>query len=99
VLDVMGGNFGSEYHHFCFLDLVITGRTVQALVDLGASHKFLKTKVAKEMGLKVSSCGVAVKEVNSKEKEVADVASSFHIRLDKWEGRENFMVMHMDKRS
>jgi hypothetical protein len=37
-----------------------------------------------------------VKEVNSKEKETTGVSSSVHIRLDKWEGWANFIVMPMD---
>jgi hypothetical protein len=78
------------------VDLVINGRTMQALVDSGASHNFLKTEVVKELGLRVSPCGAVVKEVNSKEKETTGVSSSVHIRLDKWEGRANFIVMPMD---
>jgi hypothetical protein len=68
-LGALGGNFGSQDHQLCFVDLVINGRTMQALVDSGASHKFLKTEVEKELGLRVSPCRAAVKEVNSKEKE------------------------------
>jgi hypothetical protein len=62
----------------------------------GASHNFLKTKVAKEPRLRFSPCRDALKVVNSKEKAKTSVASSIHIRLDKWKGWDNFTVMAMD---
>jgi hypothetical protein len=95
-LGALGGNLGSQDHQLCFVDLVINGRTMQALVDSGASHNFLKTEVVKELGLRVSPCGAAVKAVNSKARETTGVASSVHIRLDKWEGWANFIVIPMD---
>jgi predicted aspartyl protease len=61
------------------MDLVMSRRIVQALVDLGASHNFLKTEVAKELGLRVSSCGVVVKASKSMEKATTGVSSSIHI--------------------
>jgi hypothetical protein len=80
----------------CFLGLVINRRTMQALVDSGVLHNFLKAEVAKEMGIRVSPCRATVKAVNSKEKAATSVSSLVHIWLDKWESRANFRVMHMD---
>jgi predicted aspartyl protease len=42
-------------HKLCFVDMIINDRTVQALVDTGASHNFLKAELAKELGLKVTT--------------------------------------------
>jgi hypothetical protein len=51
-LGVLGGKLGSQDHQLSFVDLVINGRIMQALVDSGASHNFLKIEVAKELGLR-----------------------------------------------
>jgi predicted aspartyl protease len=63
----------------CFVDLVINEIILQSLVDTGASHNFLKTKVAKELGLRFSPCGVVVKVVKSKAKASIGVASLVYI--------------------
>jgi hypothetical protein len=63
------------------VDPIINKRTIQSLVNLGVLHNFLKTEVAKELELRVSPCGVTVKEVNSKEKAAAGVASQFTFDL------------------
>jgi hypothetical protein len=81
---VLGGNIGSQYHLLCFVDLVIKGRKMKYLVESIASHKFMKKKVVKEMGLRVSLCGAMVKEVNSKAMEITGFTSLVHILLDKW---------------
>jgi hypothetical protein len=60
-------------------------------------QKFLNTELVKEFGLRVSSCGVGVKEVNSKAKETTCVSSSIHIQIDKWEGWGNSTMMPVDE--
>jgi hypothetical protein len=77
--------------------MVLNGRMMQSLVDLGTSDNFLKTKVVKELGLTVSPCEAMVNTMNSKEKVVVGFASSVHIWLDKWEGWVNFTVIPMDE--
>ena len=60
-------------------------------------QKFLNIELVKEFGLRVSLCGVGVKEVNSKAKETTCVSSSIHIQIDKWEGWGNSRMMLVDE--
>jgi hypothetical protein len=60
-------------------------------------QKFINIELVKEFGLRVSSCGVGVKEVKSKAKETTCVSSSIHIQIDKWEGWGNSMMMSVDE--
>jgi hypothetical protein len=45
----------------CYVDLIINGRTIQALVDSGASHNFLWKELASELGLRVGPCVLSIK--------------------------------------
>eukprot|EP00253_Pinus_taeda_P023421 PITA_23421 len=54
-----------------FVDLMVHGKTIQALVDTGATHNFMTTRLAKEVGLMIFPSNVEVKAMNSRAK-VAD---------------------------
>jgi len=60
-------------------------------------QKFINIEIVKESGLRVSSCGVGVKEAKSKEKETTCVSSSIHIQIDKWECWGNSGMMLVDE--
>jgi hypothetical protein len=72
-------NQGKNINQLCYVDLIINGRTIHALVDFSASHNFLKKELASELRLRVGLCGASVKVVNSKAKETIGVASTVHI--------------------
>jgi len=36
-----------------FMDLMVHGKTIQDLVDMGATHNFMTTRLAKEGGLMI----------------------------------------------
>jgi hypothetical protein len=40
-------NQGKNLNQLCYVDLIINGRIIDALVDSGASHNFLKNGVGK----------------------------------------------------
>eukprot|EP00253_Pinus_taeda_P017999 PITA_17999 len=54
-----------------FVDLMVHGKTIQALVDMGATHNLMTIRLAKEVGLMIFPSNVEVKAVNSRAK-VAD---------------------------
>jgi predicted aspartyl protease len=43
---------GKSMHQLCFIDMIINGREVQALVDTGASHNFLQASWLRSLGSK-----------------------------------------------
>jgi hypothetical protein len=51
-----------------FVDLMVRGKTTQALVDTRATHNFMTTRFAREVGLTILPSNMEVKAVNSKAK-------------------------------
>ena len=51
-----------------FVDLMVHGKTTRALMDTGATHNFMTTRLAKEVGLMIFPSNVEVKVVNSRAK-------------------------------
>jgi len=51
-----------------FVDLMVHGKTIQDLVDTGAIHNFMTTRLAKEVGLMIFPLNVEVRAVNSRSK-------------------------------
>ena len=70
-------------HSLGFLDLDILGKKVQALMDTGATHNFMTTNVAKEVGLQLLPTEVEVKAVNSRTK-VSGLENKVLIRIGDW---------------
>ena len=78
-----------------FVDLMVHGKTIQALVDMGASHNFMMTRLAKEVGLMIFPLNVEVKAVNSRAK-VAGLAHEVPVQIKDWKGQLDFIVMEMN---
>jgi len=78
-----------------FVDLIVHGKTIQALVDMGATHNFMTTRLAKEVGLMIFPTNVEVKTVNSRAK-VASLAHEVLVQIKDWKGQLNFTVMEMN---
>ena len=73
---VLGAMKGcQDTHALSFVEVLVNGRKVRALVDTGASHNFVKQEIADAIGLKKTSCGVKVKAVNSQPKAAIGIAS------------------------
>lgn len=53
-----------------FMDLMVHGKTIQVVVDWGATHNFMMTRLAKEVGLMIFPLDVEVKVVNFRAKVV-----------------------------
>ena len=47
-----------------FVDLMVHGKTIQALVDTGATHNFMMTRLAKAIGLMIFPSNMEFKAVN-----------------------------------
>jgi hypothetical protein len=78
-IGALDGNQGKNINHLCYVDLIINGRTIQALVDFGASHNFLKKELTSELRLRVGSCNSSIKIIDSKANAVFGFALVVHI--------------------
>jgi len=76
------------------MDMEVHGKTIEALVDTGATHNFMSIRLAKEFGLQIIPLDVEVKVVNSRAK-VARLASEVPIWIEDWQGRLDFTVMEI----
>lgn len=79
-----------------FVDVVVAGTAMKALVDTGASDLFLADRAAKRMGLKVEKGTGSIKTVNSREQPITGVVRGAEIQLGQWKGREAITVVPMD---
>lgn len=78
-----------------FVDLMVHGKTIQALVDTGATHNFMTTWLAKEVGLMIFPLNAEVKAVNSRAK-VAGLVHEVPMQIRDWKGQLDFTVMEMN---
>ena len=95
-LGAMTGEQNPNRCELCFVEVILNGRLVQALVDTGASHNFVRTGLATEVGLRVQPCEASVKAVNSKATAATGVASNVRMRIGQWEGHSNLTVVPLD---
>ena len=94
VLGAMRGRLDTSA--LSFVEVLVNGRKVRALVDTGASHNFVKLEVADAIRLKKTSCDVKVKAVNSQAKAAAGIASGVTVHIGRWTGKIDFTVMPLD---
>jgi len=78
-----------------FVDLMVHGKTIQALVDTGATHNFMMTRLAKEAGLTITPSNMEVKAVNSRAK-VVGLVHEVPVQMKDWKGQLDFTVMEMN---
>ena len=71
-----------------FVDLMVHGKTIQALVDTGATHNFMTTRLAKDAGL---TSNMEVKVVNSRAK-VTGLVHDVPIQMKHWKGQLDFTM-------
>ncbi|KAG9444875.1 hypothetical protein H6P81_016215 [Aristolochia fimbriata] len=79
-----------------FLDLLLSGIKVKALVDTGATHNFISEEEAKCLGLSWEKDGSQMKVINSAVKEACGIAKSVRVTLGKWACVLDFTIVPMD---
>eukprot|EP00253_Pinus_taeda_P002951 PITA_02951 len=72
-----------------FVDLMVRGKTIQALVDTGATHNFMMTRLVREVILTILPLNMEVKVVNSRAK-VVGLAHEVPVQIKDWMGQLDF---------
>jgi len=75
-----------------YIDLMVYGETVQALVDMDVAHSFMTTRLAKETGL---TSIMEVEAADSRAK-VFGLVHDVPIQIKEWGGQLDFIVMNLD---
>ncbi|XP_047335495.1 uncharacterized protein LOC124939022 [Impatiens glandulifera] len=79
-----------------FVEAVIEGKRVKALVDTSATHNLMREGVAKALGLHINQSRGTIKSVKSKAKPVAGEAKDMKIQIGDWNEKVSFSVIPLD---
>ena len=79
-----------------YVEALVNGKTIQALVDTNATHNFVSEDEAKRLKLQTSKEGGWLKAVNSTTKPSHRVARRVTMHIGSWEGKVDFTVAPMD---
>ena len=86
ILGALDGNQGRIPIQLCYVDIILNGRKVRALLNIGASRNFLKKGMTMELRLRAQPCGASIKALNSKEEVVSRIMAKVHLELVNWKG-------------
>ncbi|GJU54769.1 putative retrotransposon gag domain, aspartic peptidase domain protein [Tanacetum coccineum] len=79
-----------------YVEATINGVKVHALVDSGATHKFVAVDEAKRLGINATKGSGTIKVVNSDAKPIHGVAKDVRAKIGEWEGTIDLSVVPMD---
>ncbi|MFQ6665511.1 hypothetical protein Gotur_032225 [Gossypium turneri] len=81
---ILGGVEDRMSHGLMFVDIIVVGKKLNALVDTGASDLFMSEEAACKLGLKIDNEVGRIKTVNSKSVPIKGVAKGVDLQLEKW---------------
>ncbi|XP_040948667.1 uncharacterized protein [Gossypium hirsutum] len=93
---ILGGVEDKTSNGLMFVDIIVTDRKLNALVDTGASDLFMSKKMVKELGLKVEEDSGRIKTVNSESIPITGVAKGVELKLGEWTGKATIKVILLD---
>ena len=79
-----------------YVEALVNGKDTKALVDTGATYKFISDDEARRLELQASKEGGWLKAVNSAAKPSHGVARGVTMHIGSWEGWVDFTVAPMD---
>ncbi|XP_040942311.1 uncharacterized protein [Gossypium hirsutum] len=93
---ILGGVEDRMSHGLMFVDIIVAGRKLNALVDTGASDLFMSEEAACKLGLKIDNEGGRIKTVNSESIPIKGVAKGVDLQLGNWSGKVSIKVIPLD---
>ncbi|KAK3041340.1 hypothetical protein RJ639_002321 [Escallonia herrerae] len=75
----------------------VAGKTQEVLVDTGAKHNFMSSRVVELLGLKPTKDGSWFMAVNTEERPTKGVIKRVNLRIDRWPWKANFNIIDMDE--
>ena len=79
-----------------YVELLIGGQKIVALVDSEATHNFVSTKEAARLGLKLARDDSKLKAVNSQAQETHGMEKNMAIQIGDWKGTIDFLSVPLD---
>ncbi|MFQ6652124.1 hypothetical protein Gotur_024133 [Gossypium turneri] len=71
-------------HGLMFVNIIMAGRKLNALVDTGASDLFMSEEAAGKLGLKIDNEVGRIKTVNSESVPIKGIAKGVDLQLGEW---------------
>ncbi|XP_040932038.1 uncharacterized protein [Gossypium hirsutum] len=93
---ILGGVEDRMSHGLMFVDIIVAGRKLNALVDTGASDLFMSEEAACKLGLKIDNEGGRIKTVNSESIPIKGVTKGVDLQLGDWSGKVSIKVIPLD---
>ncbi|PPS00208.1 hypothetical protein GOBAR_AA20454 [Gossypium barbadense] len=93
---ILGGVKDKASNRLMFVDIIVAGKGLSALVDTGASDLFMFEGMARELGLKIEKDLGQIKMVNSKSVSISNVAKGMELQLGKWTSKATIKVISLD---
>ncbi|XP_060196262.1 uncharacterized protein LOC132625679 [Lycium barbarum] len=79
-----------------FADLRVNGKPIKAMIDTGATHKYLATTEVERLGLVVGKGKGRVKAINSPPQLVGGIAKGVRVKMGPYEGKFDLRVVIID---
>ncbi|GMJ07848.1 hypothetical protein HRI_004454000 [Hibiscus trionum] len=92
----MDSKKGNKKKGLMFVDIIVAGLKMSALVDTGASKLFVSEQAAKILDLCVEKASGFIKNVNSKEASIGGIAKGVRLDIGGWTGKEAIKVIPLD---
>ncbi|KAK3027436.1 hypothetical protein RJ639_042076 [Escallonia herrerae] len=73
----------------------VAERTQEALVDTGATHNFMSSRVTEWLGLKPTKDESWFTTVNAEERSTKGVVKNVNLRIGGWTGKADFNIIDM----
>ncbi|MFQ6640802.1 hypothetical protein Gotur_016658 [Gossypium turneri] len=84
---ILGGVEDRMSHGLMFVDIIVAGRKLNALVNTDASDLFMSEEAACKLGLKIDNEVGRIKTVNSKSVPIKGVTKGVDLQLGEWSGK------------
>ena len=85
-----------DYKRLCYVLAELNDRSMQAMLDSGATQNFMKESVARELGLQLEPVQTSFKAVNSEVEKVIGIVNGVTLKLGEWSGAVDFTIVPMD---
>ncbi|PPR87528.1 hypothetical protein GOBAR_AA33166 [Gossypium barbadense] len=79
-----------------FADIIVAGRKLNTLVDIGASDLFMSKRAAHKLGLKIENEPGRIKTMNSESVPIKGVTKRVNHQLGDWTGKTSIKVIPLD---
>ncbi|KAH1032919.1 hypothetical protein J1N35_045093 [Gossypium stocksii] len=93
---ILGGVKDKSSNWLMFVDIIIAGRKLNALVDTGALDLFMSKETTRDLRFKIKKESHWIKIVNSKSVEIEGVAIEMELQLGDWTGKDIVNVIPLD---